>query len=82
MTTNPTHRTRLARALADATGISYQKSLSLAADAAEAGALPSRLDPTGMRLALEVLQHAAGAGASSQASTLVAVLALRARLKR
>jgi tetratricopeptide (TPR) repeat protein len=70
VTTNPTHRTRLARALADATGISYQKSLSLAADAAEAGALPSRLDPAGMRRALEVLQRQAGAGASSQASAL------------
>ncbi len=70
MTTNPTHRTRLARALADATGIPYQKSLSLAADAAEAGMLPSRLDPAGMRRALEVLQRHAGAGDSSQASAL------------
>jgi hypothetical protein len=66
VTTNPTHRTRLARALADATGISYQKALSLVADAAEAGVLPSRLDPAGMRRALEVLRrHAAGAGTSS-----------------
>lgn len=70
MTTNPTHRTRLARALADATGISYQKSLSLAADAAEAGMLPGRLDPAGMRRALEVLQRHARAGANSQASAL------------
>lgn len=72
MTTNPTHRTRLARALGDATGISYQKALSLVADAAEASALPGRLDPAGMRRALEVLQqrHAAGAGTSSPASAL------------
>ena len=71
VTTNPAHRTRLARALADATGISYQKSLSLTADAAEAGMLPSRLDPVGMRRALEVLRRqAVGAEASSQASAL------------
>jgi hypothetical protein len=71
VSTNPTHRTRLARALADAAGISYQKALSLVADAAEAGVLPSRLDQAGMRRALEVLQrHATGAGTSSQASAL------------
>jgi tetratricopeptide (TPR) repeat protein len=71
VSTNPTHRTRLARALADATGISYQKALSLVADAAEAGVLPGRLDQAGMRRALEVLQrHPAGAGTSSQARAL------------
>jgi hypothetical protein len=67
VSTNPTHRTRLARALADATGISYQKALTLVADAADAGVLPGRLNPAGMRRALELLQrHAAGAGTSSQ----------------
>lgn len=43
---------------------------TVAADAAEAGELPSRLDPVGMRRALEVLQRHAGAGASPQASAL------------
>src|SRR5712691_957825 len=33
-------------------------------------ALPGRLDPAGMRRALEVLQRRAGAGAASQASVL------------
>jgi hypothetical protein len=72
VSTNPTHRTRLARVLANAAGIPYQKALSLVADAAEAGVLPSRLDPAAMPRALEVLlqRHAAGAGASSQARAL------------
>jgi tetratricopeptide (TPR) repeat protein len=73
VSTNPTHRTRLARALASAAGIPYQTALSLVADAAEAGALPSRLDPAGMRQALKVLLQrpcAAGAKAGSQAGAL------------
>lgn len=59
--TNRTHRTRLARALADATGTGYQKALSLVDEAATAGALPSQLDTPGMSQALEVLLHRAAA---------------------
>jgi hypothetical protein len=72
VSTNPTHRTRLARALAAAAGIRYQTALSLVTEAAEAGALPSRLDPDGMGQALQMLlhQHAAGARANSQAKAL------------
>jgi hypothetical protein len=72
VSTNPTHRTRLARTLASAAGIPYQKALSVVAGAAEAGVLPARLDPAGMGQALELLlkRHAAGAGASPQATAL------------
>jgi hypothetical protein len=72
VTTNPTHRTRLARALADAAGIGYQKALSRVDEVAGAGLLPGRLDAAGMRQALEVLRHrtAAGAGNSPQSRAL------------
>jgi hypothetical protein len=60
--TNPTHRTRLARALAEAAGIPYQKALSMVAEAAAAGALPGRLDTDGMRQALQELLRRNAAG--------------------
>lgn len=62
MSTNPTHRSRLARALADApgTGIPYQKALELVTSAAGEGALPARLDQDGMREALRVLRERHG----------------------
>lgn len=55
MSANPTHRTRIARALAEATGLSYQKALSRVTEAAAAGLLPQRLDAPGMRRALVTL---------------------------
>jgi hypothetical protein len=72
MSANPTHRTRLARSLANAAGISYQKALAQVRDAAAAGILPARLDPDGMRDALELLvqQHAASRHANSEAQPL------------
>lgn len=72
MSTNPTHRTRLARALAPAAGISYQKALALVTGAAEAGILPDRLDSAGMQRALELLlqRHTASSNDNSQGQTL------------
>lgn len=70
MTPNPTHRTRLARALADATGISYQMALSLVAGAAAEGVLPEQLDPPGMQRALGLLQQRAGTGRPARARAL------------
>jgi hypothetical protein len=55
MSTNPTHRSRLARALAEASGISYQIALSQVTEAAAADLLPGRLDTPGMRQALVTL---------------------------
>lgn len=55
MSTNPTHRTWIARALAEATGLPYQKALSRVSEAASAGLLPGRLDVPGMRQALVTL---------------------------
>ncbi|TVZ05024.1 hypothetical protein EAS64_10410 [Trebonia kvetii] len=54
-TTNPTNRKRLARALADASGIGYQKALSIVVEASAEGLLPGRLDEDGRHLALEAL---------------------------
>jgi len=55
VSTNPTHRTWIARALAEATGLPYQKALSRVSEAASAGLLPGRLDVPGMRQALVTL---------------------------
>ena len=55
VSTNRTHRTQLARALAAVAGISYQAALARVVRAAEAGTLPDPLDPAGMRHALDLL---------------------------
>ena len=55
MTTNRTHRARLARALAAVAGVGYQTALARVIAAAQAGTLPDRLDGAGMRQALDIL---------------------------
>jgi hypothetical protein len=55
VSTHRTHRTRLARALAAASGIGYQAALTRVIRAADAGVLPYPLDAAGMRRALELL---------------------------
>lgn len=52
---NTTHRKRLARRLADETGTSYVQALRRVTAAAEAGLLPSPLDPDGMDAAIQIL---------------------------
>lgn len=52
---NTTHRKRLARRYADTSGLSYQQALAEVVAAAEAGTLPSPLDPSGMDAALSAL---------------------------
>lgn len=65
MTTNRTHRTRLARALAAVAGIGYQAALAQVTRTAEAGLLPEPLDAAGMRQALDVLLAGTGPAAAS-----------------
>lgn len=55
MPTNRTHRARLARALAAVTDTPYQTALAQVVTAADNGRLPTRLDPDGMRQALDIL---------------------------
>lgn len=55
MTSNRTHRVRLARAYSAMAGIAYQPALSRVTAAAEAGLLPDQLDDAGLRNALDVL---------------------------
>jgi hypothetical protein len=62
MTTNRTHRVRLARAFAAVGDVGYQTALSRVISAAEAGLLPDRLDEAGMRQALDILLAQLGAG--------------------
>lgn len=69
MSGNPTHRTRLARALSDSAGIPYQKALSLVEKSAAAGLLPARLDADGMREALQALQGQAAGGTAAGSGT-------------
>ncbi|MBN1171301.1 MAG: hypothetical protein JXA67_03925 [Micromonosporaceae bacterium] len=70
MTTNRTHRTRLARALAAVADIGYQAALTRVVRAAEAGLLPDPLDAAGMRHALDVLLAGTDpAGAESAAGS-------------
>ncbi len=57
MSSNRTHRTRLARALAAIDGIGYQQALQRVIAAAEAGRLADPLDSAGMRRALDDLTH-------------------------
>jgi hypothetical protein len=52
MTSNRTHRVRLARAYAAIAGITYQPALSRVTAAAESGLLPDQLDEAGLRDAL------------------------------
>lgn len=52
---NTTHRKRLARRYAEVTGVGYQQALDKVTAAAEAGVLPTPLDPAGMDTALAVL---------------------------
>lgn len=52
---NTTHRKRLARMYADAAGLPYQQALERVVAAAEAGVLPTPLDPAGMEAALTVV---------------------------
>jgi hypothetical protein len=52
---NTTHRKRLARLYAEATGLTYQQALTRVVAAADAGLLPSPLNPVGMYTALAVL---------------------------
>jgi len=73
MSTNRTHRTRLARALAAVSDIPYQTALTRVIRAAEAGLLPDPLDAAGMRHALDVLLTGTGhraAGTNSSALPL------------
>lgn len=55
MSSNMTHRKRLARALAERTGLTYQQARNRVVDAAERGLLPPRLDHAGMAVALQRL---------------------------
>jgi hypothetical protein len=64
MSTNRTHRTRLARALAAVSDIPYQTALTRVVRAADAGLLPDLLDAAGMRHALNLL-----IGSSDEAPT-------------
>lgn len=59
---NPTHTSRLARALTQATDLTYAQALALCTDAAAKGALPARLDATGMQVALARLTAAVRTG--------------------
>lgn len=52
---NTTHRKRLARRLANTTGVPYQQAHARVIAAADAGLLPAPLDPTGMDTALRSL---------------------------
>src|SRR6266849_2793707 len=67
MTTNRTHRARLARALAAVADIGYQTALARVITAAEAGTLPQRLDEAGMRQALDTLLAATTTAPAGQA---------------
>ncbi|MDQ7909091.1 hypothetical protein RB614_31670 [Phytohabitans sp. ZYX-F-186] len=78
MSTNRTHRTRLARALAAVSDIPYQTALTRVVRAAEAGLLPDPLDAAGMRHALDLL---AGTG-DRAAGTNSSALALESRYYR
>jgi hypothetical protein len=69
MTTNRTHRARLARALAALADIGYQTALARVIAAADAGALPPRLDEAGMRQALDILLAATAPDRASQAGS-------------
>ena len=69
MSTNRTHRTRLARALAAVADISYQAALTRVVRAAEAGLLPDPLDAAGMRHALDVLLAGTGRAAAGTTSS-------------
>src|SRR5437763_15661893 len=69
MTTNRTHRARLARALAAVADIGYQTALARVISAAEAGALPQRLDEAGMRQALDTLLAEATTAPGGQAGS-------------
>ncbi len=81
MSTNRTHRTRLARALAAVGDISYQAALAQVVRAADAGLLPDPLDAAGMRHALDVLL--AGTGRATAANpAAAAALALEPRYHR
>ena len=71
MSTNRTHRTRLARALAAIDGIGYQQALQRVTAAAEAGQLPGPLDPAGMRRALDDLARTNHAEAATTPLTAV-----------
>jgi hypothetical protein len=55
MTSNRTHRTRLARALAAVADLPYQTALARVAAAGDDGRLPARLDGEGLRQALDLL---------------------------
>lgn len=68
---NTTHRKRLARALAEQTGLSYAQSLNRVVDAAEKGLLPRRLDEAGMAAALRVLSNGRTASPFSRAARLL-----------
>lgn len=59
---NTTHRKRLARRLADTTGMAYQQAHARVVAAADAGLLPTPLDPTGMDAALRSLTSMGMAG--------------------
>lgn len=52
---NTTHRKRLARRYAEATGLPYQQALDTVIAVAESGVLPTPLDPSGMNAALLIL---------------------------
>lgn len=68
-TSNSTHRKRLARRLAEATGMPYSTCLDEVRRAADAGVLPARLDQDGMREALRVLLAAQTASADEPGRT-------------
>jgi hypothetical protein len=70
VSSNRTHRTRLARALAAVDGIGYQQALQRVIAAAEAGWLPDPLDPAGMRRALDDLTRTNHAEAATTPPTL------------
>ncbi|MFD4911268.1 hypothetical protein [Kitasatospora purpeofusca] len=57
MTANPTHRTRLAKALSKNRPMPYQKALAHVVACGDAGLLPARLDQAGMDRALVVLER-------------------------
>ncbi|MCX5215568.1 hypothetical protein OG689_41170 [Kitasatospora sp. NBC_00240] len=57
MTANRTHRTRLAKTLAESRSMPYQKALAHVVTCGDAGLLPARLDQDGMNRALTVLER-------------------------
>jgi hypothetical protein len=70
VSTNRTHRNRLARALAAIDGIGYQQALQRVIAAADAGQLPDPLDPAGIRRALDQLAHTNHAEAATTPTAL------------